>query len=203
MKTLTLNEPPMNGISLHDPSFLPRSDADRLFDDLLDLPWKRHTMKMYGKEIPMPRLYQWFGLTPTIYREAVTPIDWTPTTLEIQERVRQRLGIVFNSLNVNYYRDGKDHIGWHSDDEKEGRWDFPIASVSLGAAREFQTCPYNGNGKAKRRLHKDFGTPDPPVVLEHGSLVVMPAGSQEFFVHRLKKGNGGARINLTFRMMRG
>jgi hypothetical protein len=41
--------------------------------------------------------------------------------------------------------------------------------------------------------------------LEHGSLVIMPAESQEFFVHRLKKATKrqgtGARINLTFKMM--
>ena len=71
--------------------------------------------------------------------------------------------------------------------------------------RGFQTCSYNGNGKLKRRFHKYFGKPDEPVSLEHGSLVVMPAGSQEFYVHRLKRATKqqgtGARINLTFRMM--
>jgi alkylated DNA repair dioxygenase AlkB len=50
-------------------------------------------------------------------------------------------------------------------------------------------------------------SPDQPVALEDGSLVVMPAGSQEFYVHRLKKATKqqvtGARINLTFRMMSG
>ena len=114
-------------------------------------------------------------------------------------------GVLFNSLNINLYRDSNDHIGWHSDGEEEGSWEFPIASVSLGAVRYFQTCPYNGNGKVKRKFHKHFGEPDQPVALEHGSLVVMPAGSQEFYVHRLKmatKRQGiGARINLTFRMM--
>jgi len=57
----------------------------------------------------------------------------------------------------------------------------------------------------KRRFHKHFGEPDQPVAFEHGSLVVMPAGSQNFYVHRLKKATKqqgtAARINLTFRMM--
>ena len=44
-----------SGISLYDPNFLPRADADRLFAALEKLPWKRHTMKRHGKEIPMPR----------------------------------------------------------------------------------------------------------------------------------------------------
>jgi alkylated DNA repair dioxygenase AlkB len=120
-------------------------------------------------------------------------------------RRRSRRHVWFNSLNINYYRNGNDHIGWHSDGEEEGSWEFPIASVSFGATRDFQTCRNLGNGKLKRRFHKYFGEPDQPVALEHGSLVVMPAGSQEFYVHRLKKATKqqgtGARINLTFRMM--
>jgi alkylated DNA repair dioxygenase AlkB len=196
----------MKGISLYDQNFLSTADADRLFTAIQKLPWKRHTMKMYGKEIPMPRLYQWVGATPpSMYGDTLQPINWTSETLEIRDRVRDVTGVLFDSLNVNYYRSGTDHIGWHSDDEHEGLWVFPIASVSLGAVREFQTCPYNGNGKLKRRLHKHFGTPDAPVLLGHGSLVVMPAGSQEFFVHRLlkatKKMDQGARINLTFRKL--
>lgn len=106
---------------------------------------------------------------------------------------------------VHLYRDENDHIGWRSDLEDEGSWKFPIASVSFGAVRYFQMCPYNGNGKLKRRFHKYFGEPGQPLPPERGSLVVMPAGSQEFYVHRLKKATKlqgtGARINLTFRMM--
>jgi len=193
------------GISLYDPNFIPQADADRLFAGLLTLPWKQHTMRMYGKEILMPRMYQWMGLTPTIYGEKVQPMEWTPEALEIRQRVEVALGFLYDSCNINFYRDGKDHIGWHSDDRCEGLWQYPIASVSFGASRDFQTCPYLGDGKWKRRFHKHFGTPDSPVTLEHGSLVVMPAGSQEFYVHRLKKATkaqgDGARINLTFRMM--
>ena len=195
----------VNGISLYDPNFIAKEDADRLFAELLKLPWKQHTMKMYGKEIPMPRRYQWMGLTPTIYGEKVQPMEWTPEGLEIRQRIEVALGFLYDSCNINFYRDGKDHIGWHSDDRCEGLWQYPIASISFGASRDFQTCPYLGNGKWKRRFHKHFGTPDSPVTLEHGSLVVMPAGSQEFYVHRLKKATkeqgDGARINLTFRMM--
>src|SRR3989442_3931788 len=95
-----------SGISLYDPNFLPQTDADRLFAVLEKLPWKRHTMKMYGKEIPMPRLYQWFGVTPRIYGETITPHEWTPETLEVQERVHKATGVLFDSLNVNYYRPG-------------------------------------------------------------------------------------------------
>jgi len=194
-----------SGISLYDPKLIPPADADRLEAAFLMLQWKQHVMKMHGRKIPMPRMYEWMGFAPTLYGERIVPTEWTPEALEIQRRVHVATGFLFNSLNINFYRDGTDHIGWHSDDTKEGLWEFPIASVSLGAVRHFQTCPYHGNGKLKRRFHKFFGEPDQPVALEHGSLVIMPAGSQEFYVHRLKKatkrqGTGG-RINLTFRMM--
>jgi alkylated DNA repair dioxygenase AlkB len=39
---------------------------------------------------------------------------------------------------INYYRDGKDRVAWHSDDEKELGINPVIASVSLGAERKFQ-----------------------------------------------------------------
>jgi alkylated DNA repair dioxygenase AlkB len=194
-----------SGISLYDPTFLTHSDADRLEVAFLTLQWKQHIMKMHGKQISMPRMYQWMGIAPTIYGEKITPIAWTPEALEVQRRVHEATGFLFNSLNINLYRDEHDHIGWHSDGEDEGSWKFPIASVSLGAVRDFQVCPYHGNGRLKRRFHRHFGESDHPIALEHGSLVIMPAGSQEFYIHRLKKATKqqghGARINLTFRMM--
>jgi len=183
----------------------PRPDADRLLVALTNFPWKRHVVRMHGKEVQMPRLYQWMGLAPVIYGEKITPTTWSPEALEIRDRVRDVTGVLFNSVNINFYRSGSDHIGWHSDAESEGSWQYPIASVSLGAERRFQVCRYNGDGKLKRRLHRHFGEPESPVSLGHGSLVVMPTGSQEFYVHRLLKANkkdgDGARINLTFRMM--
>lgn len=196
-----------SGISLSNPNLIPHEDADRLEAGFLTLPWKQHIMKMHGKEVPIPRLYQWMGLAPTIYGERIVPIEWTPEALEVQRRVHAVTGVWFNSLNINYYRNQNDHIGWHSDGEDEGSWEFPIASVSFGAIRYFQTCRYHGNGRLKRRFHKFFGEPDQPVALQHGSMVVMPPGSQEHYVHRLKKATKqqgkGSRINLTFRMMSG
>jgi alkylated DNA repair dioxygenase AlkB len=196
-----------SGISLYDPNFISQADADRLQAGFLKLKWKQHIMKMHGREVSMPRMYQWMGIAPTIYGEGIVSIEWTPEASEVQRQVHAATGLLFNSLNINLYRHENDHIGWHSDGEDEGSWEFPIASVSLGAIRDFQVCPYLGNGKLKRRFHKYFGEPDQPVALAHGSLVVMPAGSQEFYVHRLKKATKrqgtGARINLTFRMMSG
>jgi alkylated DNA repair dioxygenase AlkB len=208
----------MDAISLYDPHFIPTADADRLFTALGQLPWQQHIIPMWGKDIPAPRLYQWMGIPPQprayshggfkteggIYSgETFKPIDWTPEATEIQQMVHAKTGLLFDSLNINFYRNGKDHVGYHVDKDDEGRWEFPIASVSLGAVREFQVQPYIlGGASGRKRLAN--GTPE-TYVLAHGSLVVMPAGSQGCFQHRLKpaKIEVGPRINLTFRMMDG
>jgi alkylated DNA repair dioxygenase AlkB len=176
----------IQAISLYDPNLILQSDADRLFAGLFTLPWKRHTFR----GVPVPRMYAWMGIAPTIYGEKVTPIHWTPEALEVQQRVKEATGLLFDSLNLNLYRNEFDHIGWHSDDESEGLWTYPIASVSLGAVRQFQV----------RRIGKK---PEPAIPLGHGSLIIMPAGSQAEYKHRLKPSNDpcGPRINLTFRMM--
>jgi alkylated DNA repair dioxygenase AlkB len=126
---------------------------------------------------------------------------WTPEALEIRDRVHAATGVLFNSLNINKYRDGRDHVGFHVDKADEGSWDFPIASVSLGVEREFQVQPYilGGASGRKRIANGEIET----VSLAPGSLVVMPAGSQAVYQHRLKQQPkvAGERLNLTFRMM--
>jgi len=169
----------------------------------LKLPWKQHIIEMYGKEIPAPRLYQWMGIAPTIYGERIEPIGWTPEAREIQQLVYRQTGFLFDSLNINYYRNGEDHIGWHIDGEDEGMWEYPIASVSFGAVRNFQVQRYILGGLSGR---KRVGCSKAETIpLAHGSLVVMPAMSQREYQHKLKKATkaqgDGERINLTFRML--
>ena len=44
----------------------------------------------------------------------------------------------FNFVLVNRYADGRDHAGEHRDDERELDPSAPIASLSLGAERDFR-----------------------------------------------------------------
>ncbi|MGP8094351.1 MAG: alpha-ketoglutarate-dependent dioxygenase AlkB [Candidatus Sulfotelmatobacter sp.] len=204
------------GISLYDPNFIPPADADRLFAGLNQLRWRQHVIPMWGKDIPAPRLYDWQGIPPQpradshggfkdeggIYAgETFKSSEWTPEALEIRQRIQDKLGILYDSLNINKYRNGEDHVGFHIDKDDEGSWDYPIASVSLGVVRDFQYQPYILGGKSgrKRIPAGEIVT----IALAHGSLVVMPAGSQAFYQHRLKRQPKvvGERINLTFRMM--
>lgn len=87
---------------------------------------------------------------------------WTDWASEIKRRVEERIGVEFNSLNLNYYRDGNDYIGMHR------------------AVRRFQVRHYKiPTGKRKREAVGKIET----LSLAHGSLVVMPAGSQGQFTH--------------------
>jgi alkylated DNA repair dioxygenase AlkB len=80
-------------------------------------------------------------------------------------------------------------MGWHSDDEKELGKNPIIASLSLGAVRNFQL------------KHKTDSALKYALALEHGSLLIMKGSTQEFWKHQLPKTKKeiSPRINLTFR----
>jgi alkylated DNA repair dioxygenase AlkB len=172
------------------PDFIALKEADELLVALLRLNWNQHVYHATGKA---PRLYVWMGVpyvSPNLASKNVVT-EWTSEAKRTKERVEHATGCTFDSLNMNRYRNERDSIGWHADGEAEGRWDFPIASVSLGAIRKFQW---------KRKT--DGMTASQPV--EHGSLLIMPAGFQRDYLHQIPKQQRpcGERINLTFRRKR-
>ena len=61
----------------------------------------------------------------------------TPLLAEIRARVQEAVGQPLNGALLNYYRDGQDSMGWHSDDEAELGRDPLIASLNLGGTRRF------------------------------------------------------------------
>jgi alkylated DNA repair dioxygenase AlkB len=97
----------------------------------------------------------------------------------------------FNSVLLNLYRDGQESVGWHSDDEREWGNEPIIASVSLGACREFQMRPTRSAGRTIE------------IPLYNGSLLVMARTTQRDWQHRIPKTAlpVGERINLTFRLI--
>jgi alkylated DNA repair dioxygenase AlkB len=173
------------------PHIFPRDEADILFEELLKLPWHQHVYRIYGRAVPAPRHYVWMGGDGYQSPRSVGDVfvhPWTPEVLSIKERVEAIAGVGFNSCNVNLYKDQDQYIGWHADGENEGNWDFPIASVSFGSARDFQVR----KGKRGAITTMELG---------HGSLVIMPPGMQREWLHKVRKSNKacGPRVNLTFR----
>lgn len=174
------------------PAWLSRAEADVLLSSLRDaIAWETHRIRMFGRTIDSPRLSCWIGDPGTGYtysRTRFEPHPWPEVLIPMRVRLREALGIGFNSVLANRYRDGRDRMGWHSDDEPELGPQPTIASLSLGAARRFSLKP-RGDGES---LGLD---------LPHGSLLVMDGDTQSRYRHALPgtKRTVGERINLTFR----
>ena len=98
----------------------------------------------------------------------------------------------YNVCFLNYYKDEKNHLGWHSDNSPEMDINHPIAVISFGAESYIWTKVIGTKGEVP---DKDR------YLLINGSLFIMPAGYQNEHLHRIPKNDRpcGGRISLTFR----
>jgi len=156
------------------------------------LPWSVHRIRLFGRKVDSPRLSCWVGDPGASYRYSgarFEPQPWIPELLELRQRLAAELGRDFNSVLANCYRDGRDAMGWHSDDEPELGPEPLIASLSLGATRRFLL---RRRGDPGSRLALE---------LEPGSLLLMGGAMQRHWQHALPRTARpvGERINLTFR----
>ncbi|QGG79682.1 alpha-ketoglutarate-dependent dioxygenase AlkB [Litorivicinus lipolyticus] len=185
--------PTMMPPTLHLP-LLDATTADLFFQRLLaEGNWRQYQLNLYGRTVTEPRLIDWAGAVTYRYSGRVLePRPLSPLLCSLREQVERTLGMRFNHVLINRYRDGNDYMGWHRDNEPELGSDPTIASLSLGQARPFQM----------RTLAK---TDPHEWLLESGSLFVMQPGCQRYWQHQLPKRAlsriPGERINLTFRQV--
>jgi len=174
-------------------SFLDSDEADALFRRLRhEIAWKTETIRLFGRQIAMPRLVAWYGDLAYTYSGLTMPAaDWPPCLAGIKGTVSERAAQPFNGVLLNLYRDGRDSMSWHADDEAELGREPVVASLSLGAARRF----------VFRR--SDDKTKKVAVDLPGGSLLVMAGPTQHHWQHAVPKTAKpvGERINLTFRTL--
>ncbi|MFD2872149.1 alpha-ketoglutarate-dependent dioxygenase AlkB family protein [Mucilaginibacter ximonensis] len=163
-------------------------ESDALLEKFIrETPWKQTTQKLWDKEYLTPRLTCWYGETDRI----AGTLPWTTELQAIRAIVEPLAGIKYNSVLLNYYRDGNDSVAWHSDKESIMGSQPVIASVSFGQVRSFDIrCKSN---------HKEHYS----IRLEHGSFLLMKSGLQEHWEHRIAKSTQAmkARVNLTFRLV--
>lgn len=175
------------------PQALAPGDADSLFRALRErIDWQTEDILIFGERRRVPRLLAWHGEPGTAYTYSGTmhePLPWTPELRAMLDRVQTLTRHRFNSVLLNLYRDGRDSMGWHADDETELGREPAIASVSLGATRRFKL--------RHRRLNGVGAT----LELAHGDLLLMAGGTQHAYVHAVPKTARpiGERINLTWR----
>ena len=117
---------------------LPESNEEMLALLIAETGWQRQQIVLWGKRIDQPRLTAWHGEKHYTYSGlTLTPLPFTALQLRIKAAVEAATGHAFNSVLLNYYRDGSDSMGMHSDDEAELGPEPVIASVSFGATRTF------------------------------------------------------------------
>jgi alkylated DNA repair dioxygenase AlkB len=193
--------------STESPRRIQLPDADLLLYQRLDLgderallrqlmddtDWRQEYITIYGKTHPQPRLVAWHGDAGASYTYSGLrhePLPWTATLALLRDRVQALSGHTFNSVLLNYYRDGRDSMGLHADDEPELGEHPVIASLSLGEERTLYF---------KHRTRRELSIFNLP--LPATSLLIMAGGTQANWKHGMRKltRDCGPRMNLTFR----
>lgn len=171
-------------------NFLTEKESNELYNYLVNnLDWEEREITIFGKTYLQPRLVKWFGDKDYTYSNSLMKKSPLPEILEkIKNKIEAKTNSKFNSVLLNYYRNGQDSMGKHSDDEKELGVKPVIASLSLGTQRDFII-----RSKFDLKLYK--------ISLENGSLLIMKSDSQKCYTHELPKRAKikSGRINLTFR----
>lgn len=155
------------------------------------LAWQQDNIKIFGRSVAIPRLQAWYGDKQAQYRYSgilMTPHDWTDELKALQLQISQLCHSPFNSVMANFYRDGLDKMGYHSDNEKELGDEPTIVSFNLGATRKFVLKHQHTGQKIE-------------LLLPGGSLLVMAGKVQQYYKHAVpqQKRVTDGRINLTFR----
>jgi alkylated DNA repair dioxygenase AlkB len=167
---------------------------DKVMRRLIDeVPWRNENIVVWNKSYPQPRLIAWFGDVGRDYTYSgirLTPLPWTEILLDLKNRVEKVTHADFNSVLLNYYRNHRDSMGLHSDDEPELGKQPILGSLSLGEERTFIL---------KHKRDKSLN----PIRLKlaSGSLLLMKGDTQHYWKHGIDKENRpcGPRVNLTFR----
>jgi alkylated DNA repair dioxygenase AlkB len=174
---------------------LAQPDTEVLERLIAEIPWRSEEVVMWGRRMPQPRLTAWYGDAGASYAYSgieLHPLPWTPILLNLKTRIEELVGVTFNSVLLNYYRDHQDSVGFHSDDEPELGERPVIASLSLGEERIFVL------------KHKTLKYVEPVRLrLASGSLLLMKGDTQRCWRHGVPKDSRpcGPRINLTFRQI--
>ena len=183
---------PFDGTATLYHDFLDAQFAMRAFNQIRDeSQWEQPEITIFGNTVLEPRLSTWHNELGEGYKYSGVMRRAQPfskTLSDIRKRCSEVTNTPFNSALVNFYRNGQDGVGWHSDNEACNGPEPTIASVSLGATRRFDM------------RHRKTGETI-KIQLESGSLLVMAGKSQQCWVHQVAKTKrvNEPRINLTFR----
>lgn len=177
--------------------YYPRFFADRDIEVVLaELELEQEYLSMYGKQVAQPRLTGWMGRSgftaASRYRERAACTPWRVETKTIAAELEELTEATFDSVLANLYRNGKDSVSWHRDNEDYLEPGGVIAVVSFGETRTFKIRSMD------RRRHFEWG-------LGGGDVLVMSgAGMQRDWEHSIPKEPSlrRPRLSLTFRQFK-
>lgn len=172
--------------------FMSIEKSDELFKILLNDPkWHNELRTIDGsvKKIKRKMAYVYDRVVDYKYGNFILPGDvWTDTLSSVKYLIEAASYGKFNSVLLNLYEDGKDEIKWHSDKEEQLGPNPVIASLNLGATRNFHMLKKETGEKIK-------------IPLSNGDLLVMGKDCQQNWLHAIlpEKEIKEPRISLTFR----
>jgi alkylated DNA repair dioxygenase AlkB len=155
------------------------SGSRTLFERLATaVPWRQHDRRLFDQTFREPRLTAEYGKLGNIPDQALR---------DAVRALSKHYGVVYDSLWLNFYRDGQDSTGWHRDRFSCRRPECIVPVLTLGATRRFLIKPRAGGNSIAFKPGA-------------GDLIVMGGRSQEDWVHSVPKEPGIAepRISINF-----
>ena len=173
--------------------YLNQTQQQALLIEADNYPMTRPELTVYGKSHPIPRSQVWFADEGCDYDYSglfIEALPWPKYAEKLRIKLMRDYSLESNGVLVNCYRDGTESMGWHSDDEKEIESGSDIASVTLGASRDFFI---------RNKLTKEKTV----LTLTGGDLLIMRWPMQQYWEHALPKRMRvkQTRINYTFRKL--
>ena len=159
------------------------------FDSLWSMkPENPDVIKMFGRDIPIPRLQKVFGIdyrfSGKTHRSILIPEEFH----DMIEYFNNKYNRKYNMLLINWYHDGSKYISMHSDDERQIVKQSEIITLSLGDTRTFVLV----NKKTKEKYKFSMSNND---------YITMGGYCQTEFKHGITKTKKavGPRISITLR----
>lgn len=172
---------------------------DELYEEIWNMhPTERPTGKIMGKTIEFPRWHETYGQTYKFvgHEKEAQPIEH-PYLKKIKKWVRNHSKVMtgkkqkYRQILVNWYENGGDYIGFHTDNEKKLKDNSAIYSFSFGQERDFIVKSMDKTYKQK------FSMPN-------NSLIIMGGEMQKYYKHSVPKRAlskcSKSRINITMRL---
>ncbi len=142
-------------------------------------------IRVFGRDCLAPRkevlLSSQSGIRYKYSGAEIVSEKWSDEIGKMCENLSAKFGVSLNSVLVNWYRNGEDCVGRHSDDEQSMAHDT-IVTVSLGVARKLRVY--------SRKLHKEDDEKKLlEIQLQNGSIHIQKLGMQKVRKHEIPKEN--------------